>query len=356
MARVQKIMPQLSYENDPYLVTDNGKLYWMVDAYTESSLYPYSEPFDGNTNYIRNSVKVVVDAYNGDVKFYIVDENDPIAKTMQKIYPTLFRSFDEMPEGLQAHIRYPNYLFQIQASVYSRYHMEDVGVFYQKEDLWDIANEIYGTEKVQMTPNYYIAKLPGETSAEFFNSIPFTPRSKQNMTALMVARNDGENYGQKSKTVYGPEQIEAQIDQNTEISKEFSLWSSNGTSYRRGNMFVIPINTSLLYVEPVYLEATNSSIPEVKRIIMAYGDKIAYEETLADCLTSLFSGDAEKGVDNESSEVSDEKDSQTLSTKQLAKLASQAFEDAQNAQKNGDWAGYGKYLDKLEEYLNQLAG
>ena len=363
MARVQKIMPQLSYENDPYLVTDNGKLYWMVDAYTESSLYPYSEPFDGNTNYIRNSVKVVVDAYNGDVKFYIVDENDPIAKTMQKIYPTLFRSFDEMPEGLQAHIRYPNYLFQIQASVYSRYHMEDVGVFYQKEDLWDIANEIYGTEKVQMTPNYYIAKLPGETSAEFFNSIPFTPRSKQNMTALMVARNDGENYGQlilyqfpKSKTVYGPEQIEAQIDQNTEISKEFSLWSSNGTSYRRGNMFVIPINTSLLYVEPVYLEATNSSIPEVKRIIMAYGDKIAYEETLADCLTSLFGGDAEKGVDNESSEVSDEKDSQTLSTKQLAKLASQAFEDAQNAQKNGDWAGYGKYLDKLEEYLNQLAG
>ena len=363
MARVQKIMPQLSYENDPYLVTDNGKLYWMVDAYTESSLYPYSEPFDGNTNYIRNSVKVVVDAYNGDVKFYIVDENDPIAKTMQKIYPTLFRSFDEMPEGLQAHIRYPNYLFQIQASVYSRYHMEDVGVFYQKEDLWDIANEIYGTEKVQMTPNYYIAKLPGETSAEFFNSIPFTPRLKQNMTALMVARNDGENYGQlilyqfpKSKTVYGPEQIEAQIDQNTEISKEFSLWSSNGTSYRRGNMFVIPINTSLLYVEPVYLEATNSSIPEVKRIIMAYGDKIAYEETLADCLTSLFGGDAEKGVDNESSEVSDEKDSQTLSTKQLAKLASQAFEDAQNAQKNGDWAGYGKYLDKLEEYLNQLAG
>ena len=363
MARVQKIMPQLSYENDPYLVTDNGKLYWMVDAYTESSLYPYSEPFDGNTNYIRNSVKVVVDAYNGDVKFYIVDENDPIAKTMQKIYPTLFRSFDEMPEGLQAHIRYPNYLFQIQASVYSRYHMEDVGVFYQKEDLWDIANEIYGTEKVQMTPNYYIAKLPGETSAEFFNSIPFTPRSKQNMTALMVARNDGKNYGQlilyqfpKSKTVYGPEQIEAQIDQNTEISKEFSLWSSNGTSYRRGNMFVIPINTSLLYVEPVYLEATNSSIPEVKRIIMAYGDKIAYEETLADCLTSLFGGDAEKGVDNESSPVSDEKDSQTLSTRQLAKLASQAFEDAQNAQKNGDWAGYGKYLDKLEEYLNQLAG
>ena len=363
MARVQKIMPQLSYENDPYLVTDNGKLYWMVDAYTESSLYPYSEPFDGNTNYIRNSVKVVVDAYNGDVKFYIVDENDPIAKTMQKIYPTLFRSFDEMPEGLQAHIRYPNYLFQIQASVYSRYHMEDVGVFYQKEDLWDIANEIYGTEKVQMTPNYYIAKLPGETSAEFFNSIPFTPRSKQNMTALMVARNDGGNYGQlilyqfpKSKTVYGPEQIEAQIDQNTEISKEFSLWSSNGTSYRRGNMFVIPINTSLLYVEPVYLEATNSSIPEVKRIIMAYGDKIAYEETLADCLTSLFGGDAEKGVDNESSPVSDEKDSQTLSTRQLAKLASQAFEDAQNAQKNGDWAEYGKYLDKLEEYLNQLAG
>lgn len=366
--RVRKIMPHLSYEADPYMVAVDGKLYWMMDAYTTSSYYPYSEPIDGNTgstNYIRNSVKVVVDAYNGDTNFYVVDEKDPIATTFQKIYPTLFKSFDEMPEGLKSHIRYPNYLFEIQASVYAKYHMEDVNVFYQREDMWDIASEIYGMEKKQMTPNYYIAKLPGEQKAEFFNSIPFTPKSKQNMTALMVARNDGENYGQlvlyqfpKSRTIYGPEQIEAQIDQNTEISKEFSLWSSAGTKYRRGNMFIIPINTSILYVEPVYLEATNSSIPEVKRIIVAYNDKIAYEETLADCLISLFGTKAQKGVSGSEtttpSQSGGEDSAANMSARQLAELVQEYFTKAQNAQKNGDWAKYGEYLDKMEEYLNEL--
>lgn len=366
--RVRKIMPHLSYEADPYMVAVDGKLYWMMDAYTTSSYYPYSEPIDGNTgstNYIRNSVKVVVDAYNGDTNFYVVDEKDPIATTFQKIYPTLFKSFDEMPEGLKSHIRYPNYLFEIQASVYAKYHMEDVNVFYQREDMWDIASEIYGMEKKQMTPNYYIAKLPGEQKAEFFNSIPFTPKSKQNMTALMVARNDGENYGQlvlyqfpKSRTIYGPEQIEAQIDQNTEISKEFSLWSSAGTKYRRGNMFIIPINTSILYVEPVYLEATNSSIPEVKRIIVAYNDKIAYEETLADCLISLFGTKAQNGVSGSEtttpSQSGGEDPAANMSARQLAELVQEYFTKAQNAQKNGDWAKYGEYLDKMEEYLNEL--
>ena len=366
--RVRKIMPHLSYEADPYMVAVDGKLYWMMDAYTTSSYYPYSEPIDGNTgstNYIRNSVKVVVDAYNGDTNFYVVDEKDPIAPTFQKIYPTLFKSFDEMPEGLKSHIRYPNYLFEIQASVYAKYHMEDVNVFYQREDMWDIASEIYGMEKKQMTPNYYIAKLPGEQKAEFFNSIPFTPKSKQNMTALMVARNDGENYGQlvlyqfpKSRTIYGPEQIEAQIDQNTEISKEFSLWSSAGTKYRRGNMFIIPINTSILYVEPVYLEATNSSIPEVKRIIVAYNDKIAYEETLADCLISLFGTQAQNGVSGSEtttpSQSGGEDSAANMSARQLAELVQEYFTKAQNAQKNGDWAKYGEYLDKMEEYLNEL--
>ena len=366
MQRVRTIMPYLSYEDDPYMVTVDGKLYWMVDAYTTSSYYPYSEPYgEGSTNYIRNSVKVVVDAYNGDVDFYIVDDEDPIAETFAKIYPTLFKSFDQMPEGLKAHIRYPNTLFQVQASVYGKYHMEDVNVIYQKEDVWDIASEIYGMEKQQMKPNYYIAKLPGEEKAEFFNSIPFTPKSKQNMTALMVARNDGENYGQlvlyqfpKSRTIYGPEQIEAQIDQNTEISKEFSLWNSSGTKYRRGNMFIIPINTSILYVEPVYLEAQNSSIPEVKRIIMAYNDEIAYENTLAECLVSLFGDGAEEGVStpgtgSDSSEQGSTEDE--MSTTELIAAASAAYEDAINAQKKGDWAGYGKYMDELEKYLNMLA-
>ena len=366
MERVRKIMPYLSYEDDPYMVTVDGKLYWMVDAYTLSSYYPNSEPYgEGSVNYIRNSVKVVVDAYNGDVDFYIVDDKDPIAETFAKIYPTLFKSFDQMPEGLKAHIRYPNNLFQIQASVYGKYHMEDVNVFYQKEDVWDIASEIYGMEKQQMKPNYYIAKLPGEEKAEFFNSLPFTPKSKQNMTALMVARNDGDNYGQlvlyqfpKSRTIYGPEQIEAQIDQNTEISKEFSLWNSSGTKYRRGNMFIIPINTSILYLEPVYLEAQNSSIPEVKRIIMAYDDEIAYEETLAECLVSLFGDGAEEGVGTPGTAEPSGEGEQTsgeLSTSELIAAAAAAYDDAIEAQKKGDWAGYGKYMDELEKYLNKLA-
>lgn len=373
--RVHTIMPYLSYENDPYMVTVDGKLYWIIDAYTVSNLYPYSEPYseETNVNYIRNSVKVIIDAYNGNTDYYVVDDNDPIAKTYAKIYPTLFKSLDQMPDGLKAHLRYANTLFSIQASVYGKYHMEDVNVFYQSEDLWDIANEIYGTEKQQIVPNYYIAKLPGESKAEFFNSVPFTPRSKQNMTALMIARNDGENYGQlvlyqfpKSKTVYGTEQIEAQIDQNPEISKEFTLWNSSGTTYRRGNLFVIPINTSVLYVEPVYLEAQNSSIPEVKRIIMAYNDHIAYGETLADCIITLFgydiNADSEVKPDDSSiinpddGEGEDGTTPETMTQAELIAKAQEAFNNAQKAQQEGNWAAYGSYLEQLEDYLNQLAG
>lgn len=369
MDRIRTIMPYLNYESDPYMVVVDGKLYWMMDAYTTSSNYPYSQPCDANgTNYIRNSIKVVVDAYNGDVNFYVVDEKDPIAQTYAKIYPELFKDFDEMPEGIKSHIRYPNRLFEIQADIYARYHMEDISAFYLNEDQWDIAYEIYGTEQVQITPSYYIAKLPGEEKAEFFNSIPYTPKTKKNMTALFVARNDGDNYGElvlyqfpKSRTIYGPEQIEAQIDQNTEISKEFSLWNSSGTKYSRGNMFIIPINSSILYVEPVYLEATNSSIPEVKRIIVAYDDKIAYEETLAECLVSLFGEQAEEGVDtsepgNQGGETGDNQggESSALSQDELIDKAVTALENAQNAQQSGDWAAYGEYLDELEDALNQL--
>ena len=373
--RVRTIMPYLSYENDPYMVTVDGKLYWIIDAYTVSNLYPYSEPYseETNVNYIRNSVKVVIDAYNGNTDYYVIDENDPIAQTYAKIYPTLFKKLDQMPEGLKAHLRYANTLFSIQAKVYGKYHMEDVNVFYQSEDLWDIGNEIYGMEKQQIIPNYYIAKLPGESKAEFFNSVPFTPRSKQNMTALMIARNDGDNYGQlvlyqfpKSKTVYGPEQIEAQIDQNTEISKDFTLWASNGTTYRRGNLFVIPINTSVLYVEPVYLEAQNSSIPEVKRIIMAYKDQIAYGETLADCIITLFgydiNADSETKPDDSSiinPDDGEEEGGETpeaMTQAELIAKAQEAFNKAQEAQQQGNWAAYGTYLEQLEDYLNQLAG
>lgn len=371
--RVEKIMPYLSYEEDPYMTIVDGKLYWILDAYTTSNKYPYSEPYNGeanSTNYIRNSVKVIVDAYNGTVDFYVVDEEDPIAQTYKKIYPKLFKSYDQMSDEMKEHLRYPNTLFKVQAQVYSKYHMQEVKVFYQKEDLWDLAHQIYGKEDAEMNPSYYVFNLPDtENGAEFINMIPFTPKSKQNLTAVMMARNDGENYGElivytmpKNKTIYGPMQIEAQIDQNTEISKEFSLWASSGSTYKRGDLFVIPIGTSLMYVEPVYLEASNQAIPEVKRVIVAYQDKIAYEPTLAEALLSLFGGtyddssknsingaeDAGEGEDGQPAEASDD-------MKSLINKAQNAYDKAIECQKNGDWEGYGKYIKALEGYLTKLS-
>ncbi len=360
--RVKQIMPYLEYDSDPYMITDNGKLYWIIDAYTYTSRYPYSEPYNAEyaTNYIRNSVKVVIDAYNGDTNYYIVDEDDPIAQTFKKIYPALFKDLKEMPEGIKAHIRYPNMLLNIQAQVYQRYHMNDVKVFYQNEDLWEIADEIYGMKEQKMTPNYYIMKLPGEEKAEFVNTIPFTPKDKKNLMGLLVARSDGDEYGNlvlyqmpKSKTVYGPMQVEAQIDQNTEISKEFSLWNSSGTSYSRGNLFIVPIEDSLLYIEPVYLEATNSSIPEVKRVIVVFGDRIAYEETLAEALNSMF-GEGSTDWGGEDSDSSSGSGDGSLSQSEIITRAQEAFDKAQDAQQSGNWSKYGEYLNELDKYLNML--
>ena len=384
--RVTTIFPHIKYEADPYCISADGNLYWIVDAYTTSSHYPYSEPYTGmigGDNYVKNSIKVVVDAYDGTTDFYIVDDSDPIAATLKKIYPKLFKDGSEMPENIREHIRYPGNLFRIQAQIYTRYHMDNVKVFYQQEDMWDVADEIYGTDEQEMTSNYYIVKLPGEKDAEFINQIPFTPKSKQNMTALMIARNDGDNYGKlvlyklpKSKTVYGPMQVEAQIDQNTKISQDFSLWSQSGSKYSRGNMFVVPVNDSLLYIEPVYLEASNSAIPEMKRVIVMYNDKIAYEPTLGDCLKELFgvsggtvtskTAKEDQSQDDASSDSSDagkeKKDSgsgsgdlDSMSQEELAKAAQQAYDNAQDALKDGDWAKYGEYMDELEAYLDKLA-
>jgi len=366
--RVQKIAPFLAYDKDPYIVTVDGRLYWILDAYTASQYYPYSEPFseDSKANYIRNSVKVVVDAYNGDAGFYLVDDKDPIANTLAKIYPKLFKDFSQMPESLQSHIRYPNFLFNIQANVYKKYHMSDVNVFYQSEDLWAIANEVFGTEEIAMEPTYYVMKMPGKENVEFINSIPYTPNGKQNMTGLLVARNDGKHYGDlilyqlpKDRVIYGPRQIEAQIDQDTTISKEFSLWSTAGSKYSRGNMFVIPIENSIMYVEPVYLEASNNSLPEVKRVIVYYGDRIAYEPTLAQALDKMFGEGAGAPLNSatpssEGTDSSSGVDSNVLSNTELAIYANDAFNNALAAQKNGDWGAYGQYLKELEKYLTLL--
>ncbi len=377
--RASKLAPFFHYDSDPYIVvSDSGELYWIIDAYTSSSYYPYSEPCSLSdtmtVNYIRNPVKVVINAYDGSVDYYQV-EDEPIADTIGKIYPGLLKDISEMPEDLRAHIRYPNTLFEIQAEIYQRYHMNDIAVFYQNEDRWSIATEIYGQEEKEMEPNYYIMKLPNEESEEFISSIPFTPNNKKNMTGLLIARSDGDDYGDlvlyrlpKDKVVYGPMQIESQIDQNTEISKEFSLWNSSGSKYTRGDMFVIPINDSILYVEPVYLESSSdTSLPEVKRVIVAYGDRIAYEPTFAEALISLFSLDENytpsgkpadtpaEGTEGTQEETENGSGEAALSLTELAGLAAEAYDNAVASQREGDWAAYGEYLDELRGYLDQMA-
>ncbi|MBQ1501000.1 MAG: UPF0182 family protein, partial [Firmicutes bacterium] len=229
------------------------------------------------------------------------------------------------------------------------------------EDAWDIANEIYGTEEAQMTPTYYILKVPGAQNAEFVSSVPYTPSGKDNMTAILMARSDGDNYGQlilfqmpKDRIIYGPRQIEARINQHTKIAQDFTLWSSAGSTYSRGNMFVIPIENSLIYVEPIYLESANSSLPEVKRVIIYYNERIAYEDTLAKALDSMFGEGASSGYADADETDGEGGDPSALSLEQLAQLANTAFDNALEAQQNGDWAAYGRYLDELASYLELM--
>jgi uncharacterized membrane protein (UPF0182 family) len=380
--RVTQIMPYLQY-SDPYMVTNEGQLYWIIDAYTTSSSYPYSEPYSGNatnpTNYIRNSVKVVVNAYSGETNYYLVDTSDPVALTMSKIYPSLFKNFDKLDAGLQSHIRYPNTMLNIQANIYKKYHVTDYKVFYQGEDRWDIATEKLGAseKEVTMTPNYYIMKLPGEKDVEFVNSIPYTPATKPNMTGLLVARNDGEHYGEmmlyqlpKGRIIMGPSQIDAQISQNPVISQDFSLWANTDSTYSRGNMFVFPIKDSLLYVEPIYLRAADNSLPEVNRIIIYYGDRTAYSSTLAGALDEMFGdgtgdqiqtsdpvgddGDADQEPGDVDPNIGKDGDGQQQSVDSLINQAIDSYAKATAAQKAGDWATYGTEIAKVETYLKAL--
>ncbi len=392
MDRVRKIAPFLTYDDDPYVVTVDGGIYWIVDAYTQSTLYPYSEPYDKkyDTNYVRNSVKIIIDAYNGNVDFYIVDQEDPIVQTLAKIYPKLFKSFDQMPQSFRAHLQYPNAMFNIQAGVYAKYHMTDVAVFYQKEDAWQISKNIYDQAETTMTANFFIMKLPGEKDTEFVSSVSYTPAGKNNLTGILVARSDGDHYGDivlyqmpKGKLIYGPLQVEAKIDQDPEISKEFTLWNNSGSKYSRGEMFVIPIEDSLIYVEPVYLESSTASLPEVKRVIVYYDEELAYEATLAQALDKLFgkgAGDPlltpypiitgmEMADEIERKEKEEENPPEPVdptpvdpdqpgehTVEELIQMAQQAYDKAQEAMKNLDWAAYGQYMNQLSDILTQLAG
>jgi hypothetical protein len=356
------IAPFLRYDDDPYIVIgDDGRLYWIIDASTTSNRYPYSEPDSMNlgVNYMRNSVKVIIDAYNGKTDFYIVDKTDPVANVYKGIFPKLFKDADDMPAGLKDNLRYPQLLFDVQAEIYRRYHMTDPQVFYSGEDAWNIANEKYGNEIQEIESQYIIMKLPGEDKAEFILMVPFTPVKKDNMTAWMAARMDGDNYGKlvvyrfpKDKLVYGPMQVEYSIDQDTNISKELTLWNQQGSSVVRGNTLVIPIENSLLYVEPLYIRsATESSLPEVKKVIMFYENKLVMEDNLEAALNRIF------GIEEEQqTQPATPATPGTPQQQDLIRQANDLLQQAKDASQRGDWAAYGEYLKQLEDVLEQAIG
>ncbi len=356
--RVDKIAPFLDYDGDPYIVIDNGKIFWIIDAYTSSDSYPCSEPFDGHKNYIRNSVKIVIDAYSGDTAFYMADPNDPIVQSLAATFPGLFIAMDKMPEGLKAHIRYPEELFRIQATMYSLYHMTDPLVFYNKEDKWNIPQEIVGDKTVDVDPYYMIMQLPGEAKPEYILMLPFTPNTKQNMIGWLCARSDVENYGKlkvydfpKQELIYGPMQIESRIDQNSEVSQQMTLWNQKGSRVYRGNLLVIPVKNSMMYVEPVYLQAEQSQIPELRRIIVVYGDTVVMEPTLEESLLRIF---APGGIKTEPGEIEPQPGTVDKSLVGMVGQAKEYFDKAQDALKSGDWTNYGKYIDEVGKALESL--
>jgi uncharacterized membrane protein (UPF0182 family) len=395
--RVRAIAPFLDYDGDPYLVVSGGRLNWIQDAYTTSNMYPYStrsyDYFNKGLNYIRNSVKVVIDAYNGDVSFYMIDQKDPIVRTYSSIFPGLFKPFSEMPDDLKKHIRYPKDLFKIQANVYSTYHMKEAQVFYNQEDLWQTPNEIYATKKQKMEPYYIIIRLPQEKSEEFVLMLPFTPSNKDNMIAWLAARCDMPDYGDlivyklpKDKLIFGPMQIEARVDQQTSISSQLTLWGQRGSSVIRGNLLVIPIEDNFIYVEPVYLQANQrgsesspsgstqtrgsrtsrsagvddsrgmsdqaaTALPELKRVIVAFGNHLVMRENLESSIYGVL-GEAPPTAESVSTAVAPALPGAVSSA---VSEAMEHFEKARAYSRQGNWAGYGMELEALEKILNQMA-
>lgn len=403
--RVAKIAPFLTFDRDPYSVVADGKIYWIADAYTTSDRYPYSQPLPlnpvrgrlvedtattasarsvsngvngGQVNYIRNSVKVVVDAYDGSVAFYLADMADPIIRTYAKIFPKMFRPLSEMPKGLASHLRYPEDIFTLQSAIYATYHMDDPQIFYNKEDQWEVpAVAVEGEQNIStsrdnipaMTPRHMIMKLPNEKKEEYILMLPFTPRAKDNLSAWMVARNDGENYGKlsvyrfpKQKLIFGPKQVIGRINQDAEISRQISLWDQGGSQVIQGSLLVIPIEESLIYVRPLYLKADTGKIPELKRVIVAYENRVAMEETLEAGLAKIFGplrlNSSEASASTGQSEPQRKAPAEILpvvtGNENLLKQAGEAYETALRAQREGDWSRYGVEIKRLGEILNKL--
>jgi len=361
--RVNHLAPFLELDSDPYLVVMDGRLLWIQDAYTTTDRYPYSEPLGGGINYIRNSVKVVIDAYNGSVTFYVIDPEDALIQTYQSIFPELFVPVEQMPESLRGHLRYPEGMFNIQASVYQSYHMQDARVFYNKEDLWAVPKEVYSGNEQLVEPYYIIMRLADEEKEEFLLMLPFTPVNKNNTIGWLAARCDGGNYGKllayhfpKERLVYGPSQIENRIQQDTVITEQLALWGRGGSRVIRGNLLMIPLGKSNLYVEPVFLQAEAGGLPELKRVIVAAGEEIAMEPTLGECIAAIFGTEA--APTEPEAELPPPTEPEAPVSSEIASLIEQAqqhYDAAQQYLKAGDWANYGKELDALKAVLDRLA-
>jgi uncharacterized membrane protein (UPF0182 family) len=367
-ARASKIAPFLMFDPDPYLAISGGRLIWVQDAYTTTSRYPYSSSITG-LNYIRNAVKVTIDAYHGTTRFHLLDATDPIAQTTARVFPTLFRPLAEMPEDLRTRLRYPQQIFAMQAAMFTAFHMTNPAVFYNREDQWDIpAFEVGRGQAVRMEPiepYYTIMKLPGERGAEFIQMLPFTPRQKDNLAAWMVARSDGANYGKlavfqfpKQTVVFGPRQIAARISQDQVIAPQITLWNQQGSEVIQGTLLVIPIEESLIYIRPLYLRAATGKIPELKRVIVAHQNQIVMEETLDAALQRLFPRDGRAPVPSPTGPEPvpvERSPAVTADTAALAAEARAAYERAIKAQREGNWALYGEEIKRLGEILEKLA-
>lgn len=389
--RVSALAPFLTFEQDPYIVVgEDGHLSWMMDAFTVSDRYPYSSHFtlqDAEINYLRNSVKVVVDAYDGSTTFYAFDLTDPILAAYQRIYPGLFKDARRMPAGLRQHVRYPESLLKTQAEMYGLYHMTNPEVFYNREDLWTVASETgtgaHGEQAtVSMQPNFVLMKLPGEVEEEFIDILPFTPANRNNLIGWIAGRSDGAHYGSavvydfpKTRLVDGPQQIEARIDQNAQLSGQLTLWNQQGSHVRRGSLLVIPSGRALLYAEPIYLQAERSPMPELRLVVLALQDRLAYGPTFEVALNSLFGNGSSSLSASETNRAPAEPSGTThtaaaatngaVSPNQAASLggadnrsliaaAGKDFSDYQRLTSEGKLGEAGQKLDMLKHVIEQL--
>lgn len=364
MTRARTAFPYLQFDNDPYMViTSNGELRWILDAYTRSDMYPYSQALDDGTTYMRNSVKVVIDAYNGTMQAYITDAQDPLVQTYARIFPGTLRPMTEMPADIRAHIRYPRDLFRIQASLYTIFHMDHPGTFYHREDQWQLPM-VEGSDQADQFMHHLVMRLPEEKKEEYIYMAPFTPRGKDNLAAWIVARNDGGNYGKlrvyrfpKQSLVYGPKQIMARINQDTDISRELTLWDQRGSQVIRGELLVIPVEEALLYVQPIYLRAESGKIPELKRVVVAFQNRVVMAETLDAGLARIFNGSvtgqaAPRATSDTTSAMAQAPAIQAPTA--LLDEARQHYDRALAAQRAGDWAAYGEEIRKLGETLARI--